>query len=281
VPRIRPLTPEDAPAANATVAGALGRPESVAGPGAAFHERRIAHLAETDPGGAWLAEDDDGRVIGCALALVREGLWGLSLLGVDPARHEGGVGRALVEAAWRHGEGCRGHVVLASSHPAALRLYASLGLHLHPAMEAGGVADPRRMPDLAARVEATDDLAATEPLSRHVRGASHARDVPVSVERGSQVLLLEDRAWGLVSPALGAVHLVAGRDEEAASAVLWAAIAACGPGATVEVLFLTSAQPWAVRTCLDARLALTPSGATFLGGDVGPWAPYLPSGAWL
>lgn len=281
MPRIRPLTPDDAEAANVAAAAALDRPASVEpGPARDFHVARVAHLAATDPGGAWLAEDDDGRPMGLALALVREGLWGLSLLAVDPAAHGHGLGRRLVEAAFAHGEGCRGHVVLASSHPAALRLYSGLGLACHPALEAAGVADLRRVPDLAARAE-PGDLAATEPISRHVRGASHARDVPVSLPRGSQVLLLEDRAWALVSPPLGQVHLVAGRDDEAAAAALWAAIAACGPGATVEVLFLTSAQQWAVRACLDARLALSPGGATFLGGDVGPWAPYLPSGAWL
>jgi hypothetical protein len=170
--------------------------------------------------------------------------------------------------------------VLASSHPAALRLYAGLGLDLHPAMAAAGIADLSRAPDLAARVE-PGPVEATEPVSRHVRGASHVRDLPVSLRRGSRVLVLEDRAWALVSPELAYVHAIAGCDEEAATAALWAAWAACGPGATVQLDFLTSVQQWAVRACLDARLAFTPGGAVFLGGDVGRFTPYLPSGAWL
>ena len=32
---------------------------------------------------------------------------------------------------------------------------------------------------------------------------------------------------------------------------------------------------------LDAGLALKPGGAVFVRGDVGPFAPYLPSGAYL
>jgi GNAT superfamily N-acetyltransferase len=63
---------------------------------------RINHLIDTDPSGAWVAEDD-GRVVGAALALVREGLWGLSLLVVDPARQSEGIGRALLARSLEHG----------------------------------------------------------------------------------------------------------------------------------------------------------------------------------
>ena len=43
--------------------------------------RRVAHLQRTDPGGAWVA-DAEGEIVGIALALVREGIWGLSLFAV-------------------------------------------------------------------------------------------------------------------------------------------------------------------------------------------------------
>ena len=49
---------------------------------------RVAHLRETDPDGAWVAEQD-GAVVGCALALVREGMWFLSLLMVEPSQQGG------------------------------------------------------------------------------------------------------------------------------------------------------------------------------------------------
>src|SRR5919206_3220696 len=75
--------------------------------------RRIRHLAATDPGGAWVATDGD-EVIGAALALVREGLWGLSLLVVRPGRQSGGAGRALLHAALEHADGTRGGLILAS-----------------------------------------------------------------------------------------------------------------------------------------------------------------------
>jgi hypothetical protein len=75
--------------------------------------------------------------------------------------------------------------------------------------------------------------------------------------------------------------VVAGRDEDAATRVLNAALAAARPGATVEVDFLTAGQDWAVRACLDAGLSLSPEGPMFTGGELGPLRPYLPSGAYL
>ena len=53
-----------------------------------------------------------------------------------------------------------------------------------------------------------------------------------------------------------------------------------GQRAVVE--WITSAQGWAVDVCVEAGLELrTGAGAVFLGGDVGPFRPYLPSGAYL
>ena len=43
----------------------------------------------------------------------------------------------------------------------------------------------------------------------------------------------------------------------------------------------TGAQRWAVDVVLEARMELAVRGAVFLRGDTGPFAPYLPSGAYL
>jgi hypothetical protein len=47
------------------------------------------------------------------------------------------------------------------------------------------------------------------------------------------------------------------------------------------VEWITSAQSWAVAPVLDAGLSLRPGGVVFLRGDVGPFAPYIPSGSYL
>ena len=85
--------------------------------------RRIAHLLETDPGGAWVAEHD-GRARRHRVALLREGFWGLSLFALAEEHRTGGTGRALLDAALTHGDGAtrRDHPVLrAPRGDAALR----------------------------------------------------------------------------------------------------------------------------------------------------------------
>src|SRR4051812_15723331 len=59
---------------------------------------RYRHLVRTDPDGAWVAEHD-GAIAGCALALRREDLWGLSLLVVRPDLQSAGLGRGLLQRA--------------------------------------------------------------------------------------------------------------------------------------------------------------------------------------
>ncbi len=119
---------------------------------------RFRHLVRTDPDGAWVAEDEHG-LAGCALALLREGVWGLSLLVVRPGLQSAGVGSALLRHAHDYADGARGRIILSSPDPRALRAYARLGLALHPTMWA--------VRDAARRARAR----------RHPRG--HARRHPV------------------------------------------------------------------------------------------------------
>jgi GNAT superfamily N-acetyltransferase len=244
---------------------------------------RVSHVRDTDPGGAWVAEAE-GRIVGAALALVRERVWGLSFLAVDEDARDRGLGRALLDAALGHGEarGARGWIILSTEHPAAMRRYANAGFALHPALAAAGIPDLRRAPAAAARVRegGLDDVPLADELGRLVRGAGHGPDLRRTLEAGlGRLLLFEDRAFALERE--GYVMLLAARDEEAARIALWGALAAMDPGRSADVLFLTAAQGWAVRVLLDARLALTPDGPVFLRGELGPMTPYLPSGAYL
>ena len=87
---IRPLLPADVPAARDVQWAALSELDVRLGQTTpeltpeirARGEGRIAHLQHTDPESAWVAEIN-GTVVGCGLALVREGMWFLSLLMVD------------------------------------------------------------------------------------------------------------------------------------------------------------------------------------------------------
>jgi GNAT superfamily N-acetyltransferase len=278
---IRPMRPEDVAAAEAVARSALwqGHPAADDPETVARGQRRVAHLQRTDPGGAWVADAGDG-LVGMALALVREGIWGLSLFAVASEHQGKGIGRELLEAAFGHGADARGHLILSSESPAAMRRYARLGLELRPCVAAAGIPDPARLSPNGAVDAGVDGIAVADAIGRAVRGAGHGPDLAVALEDpGTHLLLVEDRAFALTRR--DRISLVAGLDDAAATRVLHAALAALPPGATATVDFLTAGQDWAVRTCLDAGLALSPDGPFFTGGDLGPLRPYIPSGAYL
>jgi GNAT superfamily N-acetyltransferase len=279
---IRPMEPADIDAARAVAGSVLfSGPAPTTDPVHIERNRaRIAHLQRTDPGGAWVA-DADGEIVGMALALVREGIWGLSLFAVASGHQGRGIGRGLLEAAFAHGNGARGHIILSTESPAAMRRYARLGLDLRPCVSAAGVVDPARPPTADGVVDAgPDGIGVADAIGRAVRGAGHGVDLPVALEAaGTRLLLFEDRAFALVRDS--SVSLLAALDEDAAVRVLNGAFAAIGAGSTAIVDFLTAGQDWAVRACLDAGLALSPDGPVFTGGELGPLRPYIPNGAYL
>jgi hypothetical protein len=219
----------------------------------------------------------DGEVVGGALAIVREGVWGLSLLVVRPDAQSSGAGRELLARAYEYGNGARGRIVLASRDPRALRAYARLGLALHPAAAAHGRARIAAPPEV--RPGDTDDLPLTEAVDRAVRGAAHGEDILALLEADGRLLVLPERGYAVMrGPEL---RLLAAFDEAGAATLLRGCLAAAD-GAESTVDFITSAQQWAVAPCVEAGLELrSEGGAVFLGGDVGPFAPYLPSGAYL
>jgi GNAT superfamily N-acetyltransferase len=287
-PELRPMVPADADAVLDLMGAAfqdldrrLGNdphpPPEDRAPGI----RRIVHLVETDPGGAWVAPGPDGEVAGAAVALVREGLWGLSLLVVDPRRQSGGVGSALLRAALAYGDGgVRGGIILASEDARALRAYSRAGFALRPVMDAGGPV--RRRPEVSPRVRPLrwpEDAPIVDAASRHVRGASHAREVPNYVDWGIDVLVHEDGGWAAGEE--GRVRVLAAVDERIAADLLRAVLATTPDGKEAWVGFIDAGNDWAVRVALDAGLEMKRSGAVFVRGDVGPLAPYIPSGAYL
>ena len=278
---VRSMTPDDVAAADAVARAALSRPAPGEDSEALLRarRRRVAHLQQTDPGGCFVAVDD-GAVVGVSLALIREGIWGYSLFAVAEHLHGRGLGRELFAASWEYGRGARGHLILSTEHPAAMRLYATSGLALLPCVAAAGIADLTRAPDLSPVREAgAEAFGAVDALGRELRGAGHGPDLPVLLETGSRLLVVGDRAFAFYRDTR--LMLLGGRDESAAALALWGFFARAGRGATVTVDFLTAGQDWAVQTCVAAGLVLSPDGPMFAGGELGPLRPYLPSGAYL
>lgn len=81
------------------------------------------HLAGTDPGGCWIAENATAGPVGVALSARREGTWGLSLLAVVPGAQGKGVGKALMARSLVHGRACLRGIISGSRHPMAARTY--------------------------------------------------------------------------------------------------------------------------------------------------------------
>jgi predicted N-acetyltransferase YhbS len=274
--RIRPFEPDDVPAAAAVAMAALDPYVPADTPGREQRVRsRTAYLRESDPGGAWVAEED-GRVVGQALAILRDGVWGLSVLAVHPDVHARGIGRRLIEAALTHGGGGRGGLIVSSVDPKATRLYATSGFDLRPTVSLAGIPDRGAIP-AGLRTRPTDDLEAAGALGAAVRGAAYPPEDVAAM--GGRVLAVEGRGFAVLQEA--GPSLLCAVDEETASDLLWSSLAEGPPGGTVEVLFLTTGQDWAIRTGLAAGLLLSPEGPVFTRGELGPLRPWIPSGAFL
>jgi GNAT superfamily N-acetyltransferase len=243
---------------------------------------RVGHIRNRNPEGAWVAELD-GEIVGMALALVREGVWGLSLFGVKPGLQGQGIGGPLLAGALRAAEGCRGAIILSSSDPRAMRRYFRSGFSIRPCLAAAGEINRARIPaGLRARpgdLESEADRATIDAASRLIRGASHLEDVGAMLATGATLLVLPGRGWAVARDSAPAV--VAALDEEAAADLTWSCLATGEAGAPTHIDFISQGNDWAVALALDAGLSLTPDGPTFVRGALGPLAPYLPSGAYL
>jgi GNAT superfamily N-acetyltransferase len=270
------MRPADLPAAGAAAGASFGvdltDPED---------ERRwllrVAYGLETDPGGCFVAELD-GEIIGISQAIIRERLWCLSTLAVKPGAQSGGAGRGLLQRALAYDSGTDAGLIVSSADPRALRLYALAGFAMRPVFDATGTVDRRTLPraDRAVREAGADDLEALAAISRGLRGAAHTRELAFQLSRGFHLLRHSDRGLAVAHERIG-VWMVAASDEEAASALLWSALALTGELDRPPVRWITSGQDWAIAVLLRAGLQLAPGGALAVRGRPGPLRPYIPS----
>jgi hypothetical protein len=184
------------------------------------------------------------------------------------------VGSELLRRAAAYGAGARGRIILSSQDPRALRAYRRLGLWPQPCLKAIGT--PRAVAAPAAvRAGTRDDIPLTEAVDRAVRGAAHGADIGCLLESGLELLVVPERGYAVMREG-GGLRLLAATDDEAAGDVLAAATG------EVEIDWLSERQRWALDVCLDAGLELrADAGTVFTDGEIGPFRPYLPSGAFL
>ncbi len=238
---------------------------------------RVGYPLGTDPNGAFVAELDR-EIVAVAQALRRERVWCLSMLAVHPGAQGVGAGRAVLGPALTYGADADAGLIPSSNDPRAMRLYALSGFALLPTFAAAGELDRRAIPRVDNAITEADNsgLERLAPISRDVRGAPHTSELRYALERGSRILTISDRGFTVVHS--GRVWLLAARDEEAATSLLWRALElASSQAGLVSARWITGGQQWALRVLLAAGLRLSVHGAFCVRGAPGPLSPYLPS----
>ncbi len=199
-----------------------------------------------------------------------------------------------MQAALTYGADAPAGLIISSSDSRALRLYALHGFALRPTFDAFGTLQQRALPQERARVTEAHahELGELAGVCREVRGAPYTRELRYAQSRGGRILRLGDRGVSVFEP--GRVWMLAARDQEAAEALLWAALEGAahdGDGrdegerepraahglATIGVRWISAEQQWAIPILLRAGLALTLHGAIAVRGNPGTLHPYLPS----
>jgi GNAT superfamily N-acetyltransferase len=239
---------------------------------------RVEHLMQLDIDGAFVAQRG-AQILGAAQAMIRDELWCLSILVVEPSGQSSGAGRALLRRALDYGSTGRSGLIVSSNDPRAIRLYASAGFAVLPTLQATGPIDRAALPPADARVSegSANDLEALEAISREVRGGTHTPELELVLAHGGRLLRFGDRGF-VVAHARHGVWLLIARDDEAATALLWSALAHTDDGPGQAIRWLTGGQDWAVDVAVRARMRVTAYGALCVRDQPGPLRPFIPSG---
>ncbi|MFP8962632.1 GNAT family N-acetyltransferase [Streptomyces nanhaiensis] len=243
----------------------------------------VRHLARTDPGGCWLAEDAAGRPVGVVLSARREGTWGLSLLAVLPEARGRGVGGALLKRALEYGRGCLRGIALVPPHPVAARVCRRAGLELHPATCLTGEVSTASLaaPDGAVAEGGPGDRDLMDSVDRRLRGGAHGPDHE-ELPRHARLLVTDDFAGSgycyLTEGPEVRVELLGATSRRLATRLLTAALGVAGEGRRVRIEGLTAEQQWALDVGLAAGLEPGTAGWVGLRG-MRPPSPYVPSAA--
>src|SRR3954447_13131196 len=163
---------------------------------------RLRHLLGTDPGRSWIAAEDDGSVAGMAQALVRDQLWVLSLLAVEPGCQQRHVGKRLLDHALESMPESGAGMIFSSPDPRAMHRYTLAGFDLHPSMSASGVVrqQVRRVPT-GVRMGTLADRPFVDDIDREVRGSAHGADVDHLLGEGCALLVRDGAGYAIARGA--------------------------------------------------------------------------------
>jgi predicted N-acetyltransferase YhbS len=280
---LRPVHDSAADTAAVRAIDAAAFDKALEGREAARADVRTRRLAAADQPGCWFGEED-GRPLGVALSLRREGLWGLALLAVRPEAQGKGLGRTLLDHALTHAHGCLRGMIVASDDPRAARRYHAAGFRLHPTMALTGRVDRTGLPSTGGVPVHLGDAThfdLLDSVDRRARGSAHGED-HLALLRTSDELLVADTLGGsgYCYRLGGRVMLLAATSRRVATALLAETLARTPDAEAADVRTVTAEQDWAVDVAMAAGLTASTRGYLALRG-MRPPTHYLPSGAYL
>jgi GNAT superfamily N-acetyltransferase len=238
-------------------------------------QRRMRYLRETDPEGAWVA-DDGGKIVGLAEAQRRGDIWVLAILGVVPGFQDHGVGRSLLERALAYGSPMSPGAIFSSPDPRAMYRYLSAGFTLHPTAAAYGPVRRPLVEPPGVRVGSVADLEQVQAVDRTVRGVDRGGDIEFLLATGLQ-LLVDDRG-GYAVVQSGRLTMLSALDEEIATDLVVSTMARCPTGEPMDVSWITAEQQWAFSALARGGVPLQIQGSVMMRGGWQPQRPYLANG---
>lgn len=256
------------------------RPDQVGSLPVAVADREglYRHLLRT---GAMFVALDPGPV-GFTAAVVRDGVWFLSLLWVLPEHHGSGIGSALLQEALAWGRGSAVFSVVASPYPVAQLMYLRSSMYpLYVQVDMAGGLGPPGQAEGTEPLEASDG-AWVDELDREVRGIARPEDhgfwrgeaMGVALRRdGSPIGYVYGWPDGKIGPGVA-------REPSDLPALL-AAAAGVLPGKGRVTVSVPSTNWSALRELV--RLGLAPTGSnTFMASrPLGDPSRYISSGGAL
>ena len=220
---IRPATAEDGERcgdifyeAFASIARRHNFPIEPGSPEFAFYK---ASQLLTSDGFFGLIAERGGRVLACAFIDERDTIAGIGPVVVDPSGQDGGLGRALMEAALKR-ERERGapgvRLVQTAYHYRSLALYTKLGFAVRePLSVIQGTPPAISVPGRAVRPAERSDLAACGALCGHVHGHDRNRELRDAIATATARVV--ERPGGITGYATGfgyGWHAVAETNED-------------------------------------------------------------------
>ena len=243
-------------------------------PSPEFTSFRVGEMLMSD-GFAGLVAERDGEILGSAFVDERATIAGIGPVTVDPAVQDGGIGRALMEAAIARAADAPGmRLVQTAYHYRSLALYAKLGFVIRePLSVLQGSVAAVSVPGRGVRPARDEDLAACDALCIRIHGHDRHRELRDAVHAGTaRVVERPERVTGYATGFGYGWHAIAETNEDLiallASAEIFVGLGILVPSRNAELL----------RWCLDQGMALVQQSTLMTIGLYNePAGVYLPS----